>query len=499
MSRGSRPNIVLITTDQQRGDCLGLAGHPVLQTPFLDALGASGCYFPRAYSAHPQCVPARRTLMTGKTANSHGVYTNYDTHLEGPTLPGELTRAGYQTHLCGKLHLWPQRKLYGFMSADWADAPHERMTGDYGRWLTKRGISMPRAGMAHGANQNGWVARPFHLSEEFHFTNWVTDCAMEFLERRDPTVPFFLNVSYHQPHQPCTPPQAYWDRYIDADLPEPVIGDWVEREAYRPGLSVASWKTVLPPALMRQFRAGYYGCINHIDDQVNRLLGMLPPNTAIFFTSDHGEMLGDHQWIRKTRGLEASARVPFLVRFPGNLGLPARTVREEVVELMDVMPTCLDLAGVPIPDSVDGQSLLPRLRGEAGWREWLHGEAAACGGAPTGMQFLTNGRQKFIREPGTGREFWFDLESDPDECRNRIDDPSQQAAIGACRQRLIERLEGRAEGFVQNGALARLAGPTRRCIPELDRGSPEAREAGGSGRGPASGPPDPGAPHSTLR
>jgi len=454
-------------TDQQRGDCLGIAGHPVLQTPYLDHLAASGCYFPRAYSAHPQCIPARRTLLTGRSARGHGVFTNYDAILEGPTLPGELTKAGYQTHLCGKLHLHPQRKLHGFMSADWADAPHQQHA-DYARWLQEKGFQMPRAGMAHGADENGWVARPFHLPEQVHFTNWVTDCAMRFLERRDPTVPFFLNVSYHQPHQPCTPPQVYWDRYIHADLPELVTGDWEDPEPYRPGLPIASWKTVLPPAQMQQFRAGYYGCINHIDDQLARILKVVPANTVIIFVSDHGEMLGDHQWIRKTRALEASARVPFIIRFPDEMQIPSQQVRDEVVELRDIMPTCLDIAGVEIPPQVEGASLVKRLRGDGTWREWLHGEICQCGGSPTGMQFLTDGHWKYIWEPGLGRELFFDLQTDPQECHNLSKDPAHADAVTIWRERLIAHIADRPEGFVVDGKLVRLPGATRRCDPALD-------------------------------
>ncbi|MFW5830470.1 MAG: sulfatase-like hydrolase/transferase, partial [Planctomycetota bacterium] len=270
----NRPNILLLMTDQQRGDCLSCDGHPVLRTPNIDNIAADGTRFRHGYSACPQCIPARRSLMSGQTPHGHGVYCNYDTILNGPTLPGELSKAGYQTHLCGKLHLFPQRKLYGFMSADWADAPHEGAvsTGDYGRWLREQGVTIPDAGMAHGCTPNGWVARPFHLPEHYHFSNWTTDCALRFLERRDPTVPFFLKVSYHQPHQPCTPPQHYWDRYMQEELPRPVMGDWVVPQEFEPGLGVQSWQCPLPWRLLREWRAGYYGCINHIDDQICRIL-----------------------------------------------------------------------------------------------------------------------------------------------------------------------------------------------------------------------------------
>ena len=210
-------------------------------------------------------------------------------------------------------------------------------------------------GVAHGANGNGRVARPWHLEERLHFTNWVTDCAMEFLDRRDPTRPFLLNVSYHQPHEPCTPPQAYWDRYIDAELPEPPVGEWARVfDGPNLGQPVASWRTQLTEAQQRQYQAGHYGCINHIDDQIGRLLMVMPRNTIVCFVSDHGEMLGDHQWIRKRTPYEGCARVPFLVRFPDGFGVDPAQVRSEPVELMDVMPTLLEAAGVPALDGVDG-------------------------------------------------------------------------------------------------------------------------------------------------
>ena len=137
----SRPNIVLFMTDEQRGDCLGIDGHPVLQTPYLDELAAAGTRFRHAYSACPVCGPARRTLMSGRKPASHGVLMNAGGLLDGPTLPGELSRAGYQTHLVGKLHLSPRRKLYGFHSSAWADSPlGSPGSNDYQLFLAREGV-----------------------------------------------------------------------------------------------------------------------------------------------------------------------------------------------------------------------------------------------------------------------------------------------------------------------------------------------------------------------
>ena len=172
-----RPNVLLIMTDQQRGDALGIDGHPVLQTPYLDSIGASGVRFNHAYSACPTCIPARRTLMSGKTPHGHGVYVNCDTHMDCPTLPECFSEAGYQTHLVGKLHLWPNRKLYGFHSSEWADGPGStKDPNDYTKYLLNNNINIPEASRAHGMDGNCWAARPWHLEERFHITNWTTLC-----------------------------------------------------------------------------------------------------------------------------------------------------------------------------------------------------------------------------------------------------------------------------------------------------------------------------------
>lgn len=467
-----RPNILLLMTDQQRGDCLGIAGHPVVQTPNLDDIAGHGVYFPQARSACPVCIPARRTLMTGKKPATHGVLMNFNTRLDGPTLPGELSRAGYQTHLCGKLHLWPHRKLFGFDSADWADGAKSGNDDDYVRFLRREGVTIPGAGMANGIGSNAYPARPFHMDERFHFTNWVTDGALNFLERRDPTLPFFLKVSYLQPHQPLTPPRCYWDRYINMDLPEPKVGEWSKiYDEPQKGLPTGAWRLRITPEQQKQMQAGYYGCVNHVDDQIGRIRAVLPSNTIIIFVADHGEMLGDHQWIRKRNGFEGSCRIPFMINFPDSMEIEQGKRSNALVELMDVMPTLLDAVGVQAPEGMDGDSLMPVVRGEkTSIRDVAHGECAAIPTIDSGMQYMTDGRRKYIYYPADGSEQLFDLENDPDEMIDLAPDAKFGAELETWRDRLTVELDGRPEGFVKDGRLTPVGRPTPLAFPEYERG-----------------------------
>lgn len=480
----SQPNILLIMADEHRGDALGIENHPVIQTPYLDALGASGSHFRRAYSACPVCVPARRTLMSGTKPSSHGVLMNYHTDLDLPTLPQTLSDAGYQTHLSGKLHLYPHRKRFGFQSSDWADNSSQMNTAhigdDYQRYLIERGAYGPDISTMDGANYNGWVARPFALEERLHFTNWATDSALRFLERRDPTAPFFLNLSFLAPHAPCTPPAYYFDKYMAMDIPPPVVGDWARvHDGPHRGVEVDGWRVSLDPLVQKQYAAGYFGSIEHLDHQIGRVLMHIPENTIVMYVSDHGEMLGEHQWIRKRSAYEGSARVPLLLRLPKSFAQEQRKPIDHLVELMDVMPTLLECAGVDVPESVDGRSLLPLIADEGcDWREHLHGECAQLETLNSGMQYIVDQHWKYIYFPGDGTEQLFNLQEDPGECIDLSSDPSSADEIARFRNLLIQELKGRPEGFVENGTLQTLGGPTPFFLPE-------ARRPGDDGTGPA--------------
>lgn len=462
-----RPNILLITTDQHRGDTLGVAGHPVVQTPNLDWLARSGTTFGQAYSECPSCVPARRVLMTGQDPAANGMVgmTAVDWHPQY-TLPGELTKAGYQTRLIGKLHLEPKRKRYGFEHLDLADTQYEFARGgpshanDYVEWLMGQ-VGSPAIGPAvgHGVNANSWVGRPGNLPEHLTHTSWCASTAIDFLAKRDPSNPFFLNLSFLDPHPPLTPPAFYYERYLNQDLPEPVVGDWAPDVDPEKGTDVMGWRVNLDAQTMHQTRAAYYGLINHVDDQIGRVVDFLRrqglfENTMILFTSDHGEMLGDHNLFRKTFPYEASARVPFFVKPAEAMGLPSEITSDLPVGLQDVLPTVFDVAGLPIPSQATGASLMPIVRNDrdVAWRPYLHGEHSGHYDYDDGSHFLTDGRQKYIWFSQTGREQFFDLSQDPDELRDLTLAP-ETPDLEPWRTELATRLEDRPGGVVDNGRL----------------------------------------------
>ncbi len=456
----SRPNILLITTDQQRGDCLGIEKHPVLQTPNLDWLGRGGAHFRRGYSECPSCIPARRVLMSGQEPAANGAvgFAPFDEWNPPHTLAGELGKAGYQTEMIGKLHLFPIHKRYGFDHLTLADATHS-WSGRIGEnqyidWLRENGETLTSPGTTHGVDANGWVGRPHNLPEEKMHSFWCVSKAIEFLEQRDPTAPFFLNLSFIDPHPPLTPPQFYYDRYINQDLPEPVVGDWVDwLPQTERGLSVAASRVHINETAMRQARAAYFGMINFVDDQVGRLFNFLRRSalmgdTFVLFSSDHGEMLGDHNLFRKTFAYEASARVPFLAQAPASWNYPNEIETFAPVGCQDIMPTLLNAADADIPDSVTGKSLLPLMRGEKkGPREVLHGEHAGCYKYDDGVHFLTDGTHKYLWYSQTGGEQLFNLQDDPNELRDLARVEQEASALVLWRKHLIELLQDRPEGF----------------------------------------------------
>ncbi|WP_262177510.1 sulfatase-like hydrolase/transferase [Haloarcula laminariae] len=467
----SRPNVLLVMADQHRGDAIGAdphcptdsAGYPFVHTPELNSLVDRGALFSRAYVPAPICVPARQSLWSGQTPASTGATNWYGHPWEFEhTLAGELTDAGYQTQLIGKTHSHPRGNHVGFERMGPTHVGASLRDDDYAEWLRDRsgGRYDKHTG---GLESNTWTARPSHVPEHEHATTWTTTKALEFLEERDEDRPFFLTVSYQRPHPPFDPPQAFWDMYIDRDLPAPSVGDWPletfgdEMSDYPP---TDAWIADLSSDEIDRARAAYYGLVTQIDFQLTRLFeamwrehGVLD-DTLIIYTSDHGEMLGDQYLWRKGFPFEGSARVPLVMQFPAGTEYPTAQTIDRPVGLEDLMPTILEFAGVDIPATVDGRSLLSLVEDpDSDWRPFYHGELGPSWSVSDATQYIVDEQYKYAWNPVTDDEFLFDVESDRRELQNLATDPSEETLRQEYRSTLADHLAQRDEGFSDGDAL----------------------------------------------
>lgn len=464
-----RPNLILVCVDQMRADAMGVAGNDAIDTPNLDDLALGGFHFTRAYSSTPTCVPARVALLTGKSPALHGRY-GYREGISFPdaypvTLPSVLRESGYQTYAVGKMHVFPDRARCGFDEVELHDGflhTQRRLDGgpvdDYVEFL-RRETGDPRADYQDtGIGCNAMTARPWEREERLHPTRWVADRSMRFLERRDPSRPFFLYTSFHRPHAPFDPPGWLWEKYVRRELGERPVGEWISRfdEHRRDHGSEAEFGTK-KESVHQQVKAGYYASIEFIDLQLNRLKEALSDqglleDTVIAFVSDHGDMMGDHDMYRKSVGYEGSARVPFVVHVPAKWreGWGETGEVGAIAELRDVMPTLLGLAGVPVPEGVDGVDLRGSSRGE-GPRDYLHGEHLIGSLGRHSMQWIRSERWKYLWFSGDGHEQLFDLEADPQELHDLAG--KEPEILAQHRELLVAELDGREEGFVEDGRL----------------------------------------------
>jgi len=454
---GERPNIIFILTDQMRGDCLSVTGHPVVRTPNIDSLAQRGMAFTSAYSPCPSCIAARASIWTGLSPSSHGrlgyqdqVVWRYDN-----MLAQVLSDCGYQTHCVGKTHYYPQRAHLGFQSLDSYEAMQNfdgKYVNDYHEWLREK-TGRPLAHLDHGLDSNSWNARPSPLPEELHNNTWVVTKGLEFIRRRDRTRPFFLNLSFHRPHPPIDPPQTFYDIYRDRTIPPVPVGDWAGGNDV-PVSGLTCWRGRLGEDVLADSRRAYYAQIAHIDAQIGRLLAagrsLGLSNTVFIFTADHGEMLGDHHLFRKCYAYEGSAKVPLVVCPVGGC---QEHFCDQPVTLTDIYPTVLECAGIETPSACEGKSLVGLCDGSARqWRDFVHGEHAACYEKDHGMQFLTDGGYKYIWHTSTGREQFFDLAQDPNELHDLALSGKAADRVTLWRTRLVDLLAERPQDGLSDGS-----------------------------------------------
>ena len=383
-----RPNILFICTDQQRGDSLGCTGATWAVTPNLDRLASEGALFENCYVQNPVCSPSRASLFTGKYPSNHGLYANGVPLPEGQHMfTRTLADAGYDCGMIGKQHLSPcdtwrtePRQDDGYRVFEWAHGPnHRALENDYHRWLRKTHPDIYQAIFPDtGANENteysnrARTGTPIdHVPAKAHYSHWVGERAIDFITHdRQNDKPFFLMVNFFDPHHSFGAPQEFRDM-IDADaIPGPVTkpGELDEKPAPHRAYSEKSYSGTAPgfqdysTEEIKEIRAQYWAMIALIDHEVGRILKALEDageleKTLVIFTSDHGEMLGNHlQLLKGPQLYDDLTHVPLIMRWPNSVSRGKRV--SNPVQWIDLTATILDATGCSLGRGVQGLSLI---------------------------------------------------------------------------------------------------------------------------------------------
>ena len=464
----TRPNVVFIIADQHRWDFTGWESHGVTHTPNLDRLATMGTLFRSAYTPCPLCCPARQAIASGRYGMNTGCFTNLHQLPPGtPSFVSQLRAAGYHTVAVGKTHM----EIHAYDSDLTGDA-HAALMDSLG-WDTICEISgngMLRSGIrcaySEFLRENGvlddavrfyehwhyfmekerggapsFACHEWPLGERFQETPFVGRRAVEWLQARDRSQPFFLHVGFAAPHSPIEPAPEYMDLYRDAEEPPPVgSGN--------------------PPDWLPDGRRGYRAMISQIDHYVGWILDSLIEqgaldNTVVVYTADHGEMAGDHGRFGKTCFYEASERVPLLIAGPG---VQAGGDSDALVESIDVGKTLCDLCGVE-PHALDqGRSLVPVLSGQQdAHRDTVYAEMGCD-------RMLFDGRHKLMwGDPGSDRRKLgrlhldkpvniapspvrlYDLAEDPSELHDLASDPAHRGTLAMMVEKLLVRINGNVQ------------------------------------------------------
>ncbi|MBN1402372.1 MAG: choline-sulfatase [Anaerolineae bacterium] len=462
-----RPNILLIMADQMTPFLTGAYGHPVVMTPNLDRLVEEGVRFDAAYSSCPLCAPARASLMTAQYIAHCKVWDNAaPLASDQPTVAHYLTLAGYDTVASGKLHYIGPDQLHGFRtrlttdsypaSMAWLPTP-KRKPGErvLDRRQHARSYALPNAGV------RTWSTYLAYDEEtEFRAIEYLRQRGMA-RERGEETAPFFLTVSFHCPHDPHHVTQELWDLYEGAEIEIPHYPANME-ETYS---AMDRWLNayhgtdridIKSPESLRALRRAYYGLVTSVDQRVGHVLkaledARLAENTIILFTADHGDMLAEKNMVQKRSFYEFSCRVPLIFRFPD--GWQAGVTCRQPASLVDIVPTMLDLAGVEEHRPIDGHSLLPCMGGEE--RDRVVYSESHTNGVYAVCIMARQHEFKYIYIHGE-KDQLFDVEADPGEWHNLVDDPAYAQVAQGMRDQILSRFDPDAiEAELQESLLAR--------------------------------------------
>lgn len=417
----TQPNILLIMSDEHAPMFSGCYGHPIVQTPHMDWLAEQGVLFENAYCNSPLCLPSRMSFMTGRYISNIEVWDN-DSILatNAVTWAHQLRAAGYDVVLSGKQHFVGPDKLHGFRAQLSQD-----IHGD-----NRHAIFPWRKGVIPAKQpwQGVYEAGP-GTTREIEVDDDVEATTLAYL--RDPArkeQPWAINASFIAPHFPLVAPQKYWDLYPpdEMDLPTIPDGHLDNLHPVYQRMRTMFGMVDYTDEEQRRARAGYYALITYLDDKIGRMIDVLREtgqldNTVIIYTSDHGEMAGEHGMWRKSNFYEQSSRIPMLIAWPGQL--PAGRRVTENVSLVDLVATVVEIGDAPTVAPLDGDSLLALARGkDEAWKDMAFSEYLAHG-VIRPMAMLRRGRFKLNYSLDDPVEL-YDLEADPGEFHDLAADPT---------------------------------------------------------------------------
>ena len=449
-----KPNIILIMTDQQRADTVAAHGASHMVTPHIDSLVEGGTSFHNTHCPGATCTPSRAAIFTGMFPHNTGTYS-FNNWGHQRTWVQDLADQGYWCTNIGKMHFQPRDVAGGFHDRVIVENPTSTGnwggTGDdaWGDFLTEQGETRPNYRHLSDPDwRNKFQCVPWHLDESLHSDVFTADSACTWIKQWKDQQPLFLQVGFPGPHEPWDAPQSFVDLYDPKNLPQPVDfdGDLSTRPAQQAAIKNFhatcdhEARIDMPNATredVQRIRQHYYAKISFVDEQVGKVLSSLEErglleNSIVIFTSDHGEMLGDHGMAYKWLMYDGITRVPMIVKDFRSQHETRST--DSLVSLMDVGPTALDFANLPIPTRLEGKSIRPLLDEKC---DELH-EAVYC--EDNYMVMRRTKTHKTIHYIGQAEGEFYDLINDPTESKNLWNLPAHQELRNRERFKLLDWL-----------------------------------------------------------